>query len=141
MSNALTTLVPILDGSNYLIWAHQMKAFLQSMELWEMTNNEIPFPLPVIPAGATQAPPADDAMIELQNQWIKQSNHALGNMMLCLTPPIQEQITNKSTPESWEYLAMTYSTPTLSTIYQDFHCAMNFCLDLAKHPGVHLQSS
>jgi hypothetical protein len=138
MSNALTTLVPILDGSNYLVWARQMKAYLQSMELWEMTNNEVPFPLPILPPGATQAPPPDDAMIELQNQWIKQSNHALGNMMLRLTPPIQEQIANKSTPESWEYLATTYSTPTLSTVYQDFRRASNFRLDLAKHPGPQL---
>jgi hypothetical protein len=138
MSNALTTLVPILDGSNYLVWAHQMKAYLQSMELWEMTNNEVPFPLPVLPPGTTQAPAPDNAMIELQNQWIKQSNRTLGNMMLCLTPPIQEQIANKSAPESWEYLATTYGVPTLSTVYQDFRHALNFCLDLAKHPGPQL---
>jgi hypothetical protein len=138
MSNTLTTLVPILDSSNYLVWACQMKAYLQSMELWEMTNNEVPFPLPALPAGATQAPPPNDAMIELQNQWIKQSNRALGNMMLHLTLPIQEQITNKSTPESWEYLATTYGTPTLSTVYQDFRHAINFHLDLAKHPGPQL---
>jgi hypothetical protein len=134
MSNALTTLVPILYGSNYLVWACQMKAYLQSLELWEMTNNEVTYPQPLIPAGATTAPTPDAAMLELQSQWVTKSNHTLGNIMLHLTLPIQEQITGKSPPEAWTFLSDAYSTPTLSMVYQDFHHAMNFHLDLAKHP-------
>ena len=34
MSNALQTLVPVLDGSNYRRWAELMQAYLQQQEVW-----------------------------------------------------------------------------------------------------------
>ena len=40
MSNALTTLVPILDGTNYREWSKAMQAYLMSMDLWEFANGD-----------------------------------------------------------------------------------------------------
>ena len=41
----LFTSVSILDGSNYLVWKNQMKAWLQSKGLWQiMSRNERKFP-------------------------------------------------------------------------------------------------
>ena len=40
MSNALTTLVPILDGTNYCEWSKAMHAYLMSMDLWEFANGD-----------------------------------------------------------------------------------------------------
>ena len=34
MSNSLTQLVPVLDGSNYPQWVDLMKAYLQQQEVW-----------------------------------------------------------------------------------------------------------
>ena len=34
MSNSLTQLVPLLDGSNYPRWAELMQAYLQQQEVW-----------------------------------------------------------------------------------------------------------
>ena len=38
MSNALQTLVPVLDGSNYRRWAELMQAYLQQQEVWIIVN-------------------------------------------------------------------------------------------------------
>ena len=34
MSNSLTQLAPVLDGSNYPQWVDLMKAYLQQQEVW-----------------------------------------------------------------------------------------------------------
>src|SRR5487761_1231297 len=46
MSTALDKYVPELDGSNYQLWSHKMKAFLQSMDLWHITSGVTTRPLP-----------------------------------------------------------------------------------------------
>ena len=40
MSNALTTLVPVLDGTNYHKWFKAMQVYLMSMDLWEYANGD-----------------------------------------------------------------------------------------------------
>ena len=40
MSNALTTLVPVLDGTNYREWFKAMQVYLMSMDLWEYANGD-----------------------------------------------------------------------------------------------------
>ena len=37
-SNSLTTLVPVLDGTNYRRWAELMKAYLQQQGSWIMID-------------------------------------------------------------------------------------------------------
>ena len=98
MSNALTTLVPVLDGSNYQVWACQMKAYLQSQDLWAITIGTYPYPATPVPQGWVATPdepqpvPTPEQLVA-QAVWFKESNHALGNIMLHLTPPIQEHAT------------------------------------------------
>jgi hypothetical protein len=38
MSSSFEKLVPLLDRSNYLIWADVMKSYLMSQGLWRITN-------------------------------------------------------------------------------------------------------
>jgi Domain of unknown function (DUF4219) len=40
MSNALITLVPVLDGTNYHSWKHSMEAYLKSQDLWNITISD-----------------------------------------------------------------------------------------------------
>jgi len=41
----LSTAVSVLDRSNYLVWKNQMRAWLRSKGLWQITNsNEKKFP-------------------------------------------------------------------------------------------------
>ena len=39
-SSALTNLVPVLDGTNYLEWSAAMKCFLQSQGYWRVLKKE-----------------------------------------------------------------------------------------------------
>ena len=42
MSSSLEKLVPLLEGSNYLIWAGAMRPYLQSQGMWQIVNgNEL----------------------------------------------------------------------------------------------------
>ncbi|KAH9010119.1 hypothetical protein EDB84DRAFT_1570777 [Lactarius hengduanensis] len=52
MSNALTSLVPVLDGTNYQEWAKAMEAYLMSIDLWEYASGEEAEP-------AVSSPPTD----------------------------------------------------------------------------------
>ena len=51
MSSSLTTLVPVLDGTNYQQWASAMKSFLLSQGQWRVISK----PAPVFEATTTAA--------------------------------------------------------------------------------------
>jgi hypothetical protein len=51
MSSQLATLVPVFDGTNYLVWSRAMKAYLQSQGLFGYTDDSLTIPL-LIPAVA-----------------------------------------------------------------------------------------
>ena len=42
MSSTLTSLVPILDGTNYQQWAAQMQLYLMSQGQWKATTDSAP---------------------------------------------------------------------------------------------------
>ena len=85
MSKALTELVPILDGTNYIQWEKQMNAFLKSLDLWEHVNGGEPYPV----AAAAQPTAAE---LAAQKAWMVISNRAMGNIMLRVVPTIQDKI-------------------------------------------------
>ena len=51
MSSSLTSLVPVLDGTNYQQWASAMKSFLLSQGQWRVISK----PAPVFEATTTAA--------------------------------------------------------------------------------------
>src|ERR1700752_2765101 len=44
MSQQLTSLVPVLDGSNYGLWSQAVKAYLMSLGLWGYVTGNIECP-------------------------------------------------------------------------------------------------
>ena len=44
MSNPLTTLVTVFDGTNFALWSRQMRAYLQSQGLWGYCTGTITKP-------------------------------------------------------------------------------------------------
>jgi len=55
----ITTSMSILDGLNYLVWESQMRAWLRSKGLWQITSgNEKKFP-PVVDTETTAIKQAD----------------------------------------------------------------------------------
>ena len=54
MSSSLEKLVPLLEGSNYLIWAGAMRPYLQSQGTWRIVSGNEPKPR-TLTATATNA--------------------------------------------------------------------------------------
>ena len=53
MSSSLTTLVPILTGPNYQIWAPAMKSFLMSQGQWHVLSCPCPYDVTLDKDGKT----------------------------------------------------------------------------------------
>src|SRR5580693_7151151 len=128
MSSQLTTLVPTFDGTNYLVWSCAMKAYLQLQGLFGYCDGSIAIPQshPAVAAvaavAATQSTLAVEA-VEAQDTytptvndmlvWKKSDNMALGAIILCLSPSIQQLVTQTDTEDLWERLHDTYTKDSL----------------------------
>jgi hypothetical protein len=44
MSQQLTSLIPVLDGSNYRLWSQAIKAYLMSLGLWGYVTGNLEHP-------------------------------------------------------------------------------------------------
>jgi len=102
MSSQLTGLVPILDGSNYPLWSKSMKAYLQSQGLWGYAHGAITRPNDPDPA----LPAAEIATaVAAQAAWDRANDMAAGNIVLRITPSINENLINLDTAEAvWDDL-------------------------------------
>ena len=106
MSNTLTNLVTVFDGTNFALWSRQMRAYLQSQGLWGYCTGTIIKPTyrPVVKAVAYV--PADPAAktpevkeVKAQNEytpsdaeissWHKADDQAIGHIVLRLSSAIQ----------------------------------------------------
>ena len=80
MSSSLEKLVPLLEGSNYLIWAGLMRPYLQSQGMWHIVNGDEPKPR-ALAAMATNA--AEVAAREAEHKdWNNKDDQAFGAIML-----------------------------------------------------------
>ena len=97
MSSSLTSLVPVLDGTNYQQWASAMKSFLLSQGQWRVISK----PAPVFEATTTAAStstsgkrkeakedePAEELMVTTDNREVIEefedlNDKAVGNIHL-----------------------------------------------------------
>ena len=71
-SKDLSSVVPILDGTNYRLWAIQMGNYLRAKGLWMYVRGHIPHPANAAPGGTAAAPtpPDADAVAEAQEKQI-----------------------------------------------------------------------
>jgi len=78
-SSLLSTAMSVLDGSNYLVWKNQMRAWLRSKGLWQITNrNEKKFP--ELDPSASSA--AREANYKQRMDWDNKDNQAYGTILL-----------------------------------------------------------
>jgi hypothetical protein len=131
-------LIPVLDGSNYLPWAHTMTAYLKSQGLWGIVNGTERYPtdpnapkttlLAATPTTSTYTVPKE--IEEAQKAYWLKNDAAIGTLMLRLTPAIADMCSvHHGTDDIWNHLNKEYSTPSLSYAYQQFRIAMNFKID------------
>ena len=155
MSNKseISTLVPVLDGSNYGTWHKSMKVYLMSLGLWGHVSGSIQMPI------APRNPALDrngNAVIAVQSDidayttamdaysisfpaWSKDDEKALGAILLRLNNAIKEDVISKNYADNvWAYLAMCYGQATPSQILQDFKEAMSIRIKADQNPSIAL---
>ena len=118
MSSQLTNLVPIFDRQNYGQWAKAIKVFLMSQGLWGYTDGSIAQPAPGTPA-------------EEAATWKRASDMARGNIVLRLTPAVQQASEEAATVvDLWNALHIGYGSPMATTVYKDLKEAL--CASLPR---------
>ena len=123
MMSQLTSLVPIFDGQNYNLWAQPIKVFLMSQGLWGYVDGSITAP-------GTGAPAEEIAAWQCSNDMAK------GNIILCLTTPLQQFAENIATAEDmWTQLFECYGAVSVPSIYKDFKEVISLCFHANQHPG------
>jgi hypothetical protein len=150
MSSQLATLVPVFDGTNYLVWSCAMKAYLQLQGLFGYTDGSLTIPVstpaitasPAVAATATtlavdavSAVPAYDPTPAEILSWKKSNNMAMGAIVLRLSPSIQQLISQDTAEDLWMHLTDTYNKDSLSTVYKDWKEVQGIRFMSTQHPG------
>ena len=152
MSNKseLSSLVPILDGSNYSMWHKSMKAYLMSLGLWGHCTGSITAPFEPENPEKDKSKTASSANIELYKKdkakyniayaaWSKDDEKALGSILLYTNNAIKEDVTSKDlASEAWDYLTNCYRQVSPSLILQDFKEAMSIRIKADQNPSIPL---
>jgi hypothetical protein len=129
MSSQLTSLVPVMDGTNYQQWAASMQSFLMSQGQWKCTKPN---------ALAPNLKSTDD---EITNQsevddWNETAEKALGNIRLRLHYTIGYQYNDVYLPSAlWGALATKYGAPGFSGAYLEFKGAMDTVIPNGSDPS------
>jgi gag-polypeptide of LTR copia-type/Domain of unknown function (DUF4219) len=141
----LKSLVPVLDGSNWLIWQTQMSSYLQSKGLWQIViGNEscppdlVPTTRRVMQGGQTveeTVNPSDIAIYERKQKQIEWSNRddmAIGFIMLRLSLSLQthKAATSRGT---WTALQTAFATQGPAAIYNDCQKLVNHRIAANSH--------
>ena len=127
MSNALTTLVPTLDGTNYHEWSKAMQAFLMTMDLWEYANGT--------EAEPTLSTPPTEAERTARKAWKSANQKALANIILRVTATIRVDLDPLTTADAvWNRLKSYFDVVQPTTIFKDFKEAVSIRIDTSQHP-------
>ena len=123
MSQALQNLVPVLDGTNYMVWARAMQAYLMSQQLWLVTDGTWVRPTPADPAAITVA--ERQAFLE----WNQASQQAKGTITLRLTPTLWDKVEDGNQAAAvWTKLKDEYSAISPIVVYELYVKTMQFRL-------------
>jgi hypothetical protein len=112
--------VPMLDGSNWIIWETQMKAFLRAKGLWQITSgSEVRPPSLVATDDDTPTAEARYARRKEQIEWDNRDDQAIGYISLKITHSLRHHIKDDSA-ETWTSLNEAFSKQGPAAIYNDF---------------------
>ena len=118
MSSQLTQYVSVFDGNGWLLWCSQMRAYLmaQGQEAFitpgfsEPSVNAAPAALGA-DASATEINTFNEAnhvratQIAARNEWHKLNDMTVGNIMLHLSPALQQSLrSHDNAAELWDVL-------------------------------------
>ena len=121
-NTAISTHVPILDGTNYREWAAQMQAYLQSTGLWLIVNGTTTAPTGTTPTDA-----------QALTAWTLSDSMANGNIELHLLHNICNLVADTSA-ETWT----AFGTTGVSQSFGDFRSMVQFHLRGTQHPSAEM---
>jgi len=134
MSNdELYRTVPLLDGSNYTVWAQAITAALRSKGVWQIArgNEDRPESLP-----ANASTDAKAERRKEQEAWDNRDDQALGLMQLKMQRTLHHHIDETTTSSNlWDTLKDTYGVSGLAKIFADFKKTMTFRITGNGHPA------
>ena len=118
MSNALMQLVPVLDGSNYDVWAPLADAYISAQGHASVFTRTCP------------------ASGDAKTAWEDTNLKAKGIILLRVSASIAGKISSKDTAkEMWDYLKTEYGKPGLPVIYSHFKAALAVTIPNNAHPA------
>src|SRR5882762_9891280 len=130
MSSQLVNMVPLLDGTNFLLWNQQITAYLKSQGLWRTLIKTCP----------TQGPdPKDPDMSAEIEKWEDVNSKAIGSMNLCLHFTIAYK--HRATAFAATLLAdltAEYGKPGVSGIFLEFKKLNDLRLPENQDPSIAL---
>ncbi|KAA0057482.1 putative mitochondrial protein [Cucumis melo var. makuwa] len=102
----------ILDGSNYITWANQMKSFLIGRKLWRIVTGDI--------AKLTKQDKEDDGkFIERLEEWDNKNHQIITWLSNTSIPAIHTQFDAfESAKELWDFLSTRFKSVELAHYYQ-----------------------
>src|SRR5882757_11517267 len=143
MSSQLTSLVAVLDGTNYQQWAATMQSYLMSQGQWKCVKLSAMPPTQIFKSElVTPAKGEDKAVYNewVDNQddidsWYQDAEKALGNIRLRLHHTIGYQYTTEENPSAlWATLKEKYGSPGVSRAYIEFKGAMDTVIPNGSDP-------
>ncbi|KAA0047306.1 Retrovirus-related Pol polyprotein from transposon TNT 1-94 [Cucumis melo var. makuwa] len=102
----------ILDGSNYITWANQMKSFLIGQKLWRIVTGDIAKP-------TKQDKEDDGKFIERLEEWDSKNHQIITWLSNTSIPAIHTQFDAfESAKELWDFLSTRFKSVGLAHYYQ-----------------------
>jgi len=138
MSSQLTSLVPVLNGTNYQQWAATMQSFLMSQGQWKCTksgayNPGYKYVTKTDSEGASSSKLEVDE--EVSGPYEEIAEKVLGNIRLCLHHTIGYQHNEETNPSKlWETLKEKYGIPGLSKVFVEFKGLMETMIPNGSDP-------
>jgi len=113
----------ILDGSNYLVWKNQMRAWLWSKGLWQITNgNEKKFQ----ELNPSTSAAACEANYKQRMDWDNKDDQACGTILLWVNPSVAALANSALTAKAiWEVLHAAFGTTGPSAIFTEYKNAIS----------------
>ena len=142
MSTSLTTLVPVLNSTNYTSLAPIMQSFLMSQGQWKVIMN--PPPKAIYDKVETLETSTEEKA-EVKNQqeildWWDLNAKALGNLHLRLHHTIQYNQRDATTAaQLWETLEDKYGKPGMASIYLELQSVFDTPIPANFNPSLALE--
>src|SRR5262249_9421121 len=126
-------MVPLLDGSNYTVWAQVITAVLCSKGVWQISRGHED-----CPDDSANNASAEDRIIRKKEQadWDNRDDQALGLMQLKMQRSLHHHIGETTTSSLlWTTLKDTYGISGPAKVFADFKKTITFRISGNGHPA------